>query len=555
MNVQVTMWQSLAGLAIFMLGMFFMERSLGKLSGRAFKLLLRKYARNDFRSVLGGSVVSALLQSSSIINLIVLAFVGAGVLSLQNALAAVLGANLGTTLNSWLLALFGFSYPIEVIAWPLITFGGILMVISSKEKKIFSWSQLSLGLGFIFLGLYFIRIGTQELVGAYDFTWLVNKPAIVFFFAGIVITSLIQSSSATMAIMLSLLYADAIPFLSAAAVILGSEVGTVSKLIFVSLRGLPTKRRLAAGTFLFNIVPAIPVLIFIRPITDVIIYDLGLKNNLIALAAFQTLVNILSLLLFFPILKWMAFRLNALFTAKGQLLKYLPIASTANEKAIQEAFKKETRLLINDIMEFILTSLKKDRDSMPQLELHDAYDSNTPLRKYQRIKEIHGQIRLYYIEIKNRHTHYPQLHHLQRLMNASRNALYAAKSIKNILQDIEQLSNSSSNVKFDFFTKSSEKTIAFIRAVQNTLDIESRPDSKALMNLYKEIEHYYDNTLENLYKGGRENPIGEADISTLINFNRELAGAHKSLFFAVLYLKTEATDAINDGKQFPGFIR
>src|SRR5690349_12062157 len=104
MHASSNIWVVLAGLAVFLLGMNFMEESMQKLSGRPFKLFLKKYTSNKIRAVAGGTLATGILQSSSVVNLMILALTGAGVIKMQNALAVVLGANLGSTLNSWIIA-------------------------------------------------------------------------------------------------------------------------------------------------------------------------------------------------------------------------------------------------------------------------------------------------------------------------------------------------------------------------------------------------------------------------------------------------------------------
>ena len=100
-------WQLLAGLGIFLFGMFQLEDTLKQLAGRTFKLFLRKHTGNKFGAILSGTIVTGVLQSSSVVTLMVLTFVGAGVISMRNALGVVIGANLGTTLDSWVVATLG----------------------------------------------------------------------------------------------------------------------------------------------------------------------------------------------------------------------------------------------------------------------------------------------------------------------------------------------------------------------------------------------------------------------------------------------------------------
>ena len=134
-------WKVLAGVAIFLLGIRFLEESLRQLSGRRFKLFLRKQTSNKLKAIGGGAIVTGVLQSSSLVSLMVLAFVGAGVITMQNALAVILGANLGTTIDSWIVAIAGFKLNIENIALPVAGIAGLGFTIFDKGSRWYNWSR------------------------------------------------------------------------------------------------------------------------------------------------------------------------------------------------------------------------------------------------------------------------------------------------------------------------------------------------------------------------------------------------------------------------------
>ena len=128
-------WEFLAGLGIFLLAMALMENSLEELAGRSFKKFLRQYTNHPVKAVFSGVFITIILQSSSVVSLMVLAFVGAGIIELRNAIGIVIGSNLGTTLTGWLVAYFGFSFNIESFALPFIAIGGLSMVFFAQKKR------------------------------------------------------------------------------------------------------------------------------------------------------------------------------------------------------------------------------------------------------------------------------------------------------------------------------------------------------------------------------------------------------------------------------------
>ncbi|MBK8496371.1 MAG: Na/Pi symporter [Chitinophagaceae bacterium] len=135
MNTSFDIWKMLAGIAFFLLALNFMETALKQLAGRKFKLFLKKQTIHSIKAIGGGAIVTALLQSSSLVNLLVLSMVGAGIIQMENALALMLGSNLGTTLSSWLIATLGFNFKIDSIAFPVAGIAGVLWPFSTGKAN------------------------------------------------------------------------------------------------------------------------------------------------------------------------------------------------------------------------------------------------------------------------------------------------------------------------------------------------------------------------------------------------------------------------------------
>ena len=170
----MTMWTLIfklfAGVGLFLFAMYLLEESLKNLSGRNFKLFLQRTTKNRIGAVTGGAVVTAVLQSSSMVSLMVLAFVGAGVFTMKNAMAIILGANLGTTLDSWLVATLGFKVDIEVAAYPAVFVGGLLLILFGNRKTIKYIGYFLLGFGLLFIGLSFMKMAMEGQVKTFDFS-------------------------------------------------------------------------------------------------------------------------------------------------------------------------------------------------------------------------------------------------------------------------------------------------------------------------------------------------------------------------------------------------
>ena len=159
MEVLIGLFKLLCGIGMFVYAMHLIENAIRDLSGRRFKLFLQRNTGNKFKAILGGAVVTGFLQSSSLVSLMVLSFVGAGILSMKNALAVSLGANLGTTLDSWVVATLGFKVDIDFIAYPAVGIGGLLLTLFKKFRKLKYLSYFLIGFGLLFIGITFMKQG------------------------------------------------------------------------------------------------------------------------------------------------------------------------------------------------------------------------------------------------------------------------------------------------------------------------------------------------------------------------------------------------------------
>lgn len=547
-------WKMLAGVAIFLLGIKFLEESLQELAGRRFKLFLKKQTQNKLKAIGGGAIVTAVLQSSSIVGLMVLAFVGAGIIHMQNALAIILGANLGTTISNWIVVLVGFKVNVENIALPVTGIAGLGYVIFNKTSPLHNWCRFLLGFSFLFVGLGYIRTGIEDLVQQVDLTQYENSPAIVFFLVGFIITTIIQASSATMALTLSALFAGAINLHDSMAITLGSEVGTTIKLFMASIKGSAVKKRVALGNFLINIITVSVVMLFLSPVNRLITEVIGIRDDLIALVFFQSFINILGIILFYPLLNVLGRFLENRFRSKDDETMFIHKVDVKEPSTALDALVKETNHFIEVVCNYALSCFEISDKKLPETKLNKKYLDHNILEKYEYIKFLYGEIHSYYIQMQKTTTNKDDVEMLDRLMSGNRNAMYAAKSFKDALPDKEQLQNSSNEIKFAFYKETRAEVEKFCKAIQELLKEDKQDNSKELTDIYRSVTSGYTTTLQHLYKEGTAGHVNETEITTMLNFNREIFTGFKSIFFA-------AKDRLLDKEQskhfddLPGFIR
>ncbi len=555
MSSSFDIWKMLAGVAFFLLAMNFMENSLRLLAGRSFKLFLKKQTKNKLKAIGAGAIVTGFLQSSSIVNLLVLSMVGASVVKMENALAIILGSNLGTTLDSWLVATLGFNFNIESFALPVAGITGILMAFSSRESKWFLWLKFLFSLAFLFIALGFIKTGMEGYVKQTDLSAFTQYPVIVFLLLGVFLTTIIQSSSATIALTLSALHSNAITLYVATAIVLGSEIGTTFKLFLASAKGLTAKKRVALGNFIFNLVTVSIMFLFLQPVNYFITDMMKVNENLIALVFFQSFVNLFSIALFFPFLNLLSRFLMKRFIDKEDESIYISKVPLTDPELALEALESETNLFINHVIDYSLDSFDLEEVIGANPAVQKGFLRKTVAEKYDHIKQSHGEMHTFYLKLQNAGLHKTETERLQQLIAAIRNTMYAAKNIRDAQHDIVQIRNSSNDIKFSFYWQSREKLLNFYRQVLTLLNKEDRGKHfEDVTALYRSVTAGYSDTLQLLYKENMANRVSEIEISTLINFNRELYTSFKSVLFGLKDYLLSAKEA-EYFDSLPGFIR
>jgi phosphate:Na+ symporter len=199
-------WKLLAGVVLFLMGTVFMEEALRQALSRKFKLFLKQQTSNRFKAVAGGTVLTVFMQSSSVVNMLVLSLVGAGVVQLYQALAVMMGANIGTTFTGWLLVTLGFYFDIKDFAMPFIAIFGILMTTFNKKHPIYHIARFFVGFAFLFLGLVYIKEAVELMIQNTALVKYATYPLIFFGLLGLVLTAFVQSSSGVMALVWSVWY-------------------------------------------------------------------------------------------------------------------------------------------------------------------------------------------------------------------------------------------------------------------------------------------------------------------------------------------------------------
>ena len=293
----------LGSLGLFLYGMTLMSEALQKVAGDKLRNILAAMTSNSVSRILTGLFVTAVIQSSSATTVMVVSFVNAGLLSLVQSIGVIMGANIGTTFTAWLISLLGFKADIAVLAIPLIAFGFVFMMCKAKKKK--SIGELIIGFSLLFLGLSFLKSSVPDLRSTPEVLEFLQQwtnygfgSTLLFVGVGTILTIVLQSSSATMALTLVMCNNGWIPFEMGAAMVLGENIGTTITANIAASVANVSARRAAMGHSVFNLFGVLWCLILFHPFLNVvskIIMAMGLDNPLVAGASSNSVLYAISM--------------------------------------------------------------------------------------------------------------------------------------------------------------------------------------------------------------------------------------------------------------------
>lgn len=522
----------LSGIVFFLLGFRFIEEGIGSMTGRAFKLYLKRQTDHPVKAILAGTLLTSLLQSSSLVNFLVLSFVGTGVLKMHQALAVILGNNLGSTVSNWIIATVGFKVDLDILSLPLICLFGFIVLFYTRANKLLYWSRLLFGMGLLFFGLEFIKNSVSDSLQAYDMSFLNQYPLIIFVGFGLIATSLTQSSSVTVALILSALNVQGITLIAAMAVVLGSEVGTSLKLGLAAMGGPAIKKKVALANLVFNGVTTVLAFVLIYPSYHLVKNVMGIEDNLIALVMYQSLINLGCIFLFLPILSRFGNWLDRHSFKEDEETEIIHRVKATEGDLAQDALEQET-------LRFLLVALYFSRKSF-ELDPFKGWEVPKKLKDMDRIqlythlKLLHGDIRNYALTLQKKNYDPEKQTRISQLMEAVRDAMYAMKSVKDSFQDLDLLRNSSNDTKYGFYQKIKNEFNLLSASLADTLLVKKENAAfEKLMAHIRHLEAGYHTALSHYYKESVELTLPAADFSTLINFNREVFNASKYLVIMV----------------------
>ena len=479
-----------AGVAVFIIGMQFMEDGFKFFSGGILEKLIANSTNTNSKAIFLGITATAILQSSSLIAIIVISFLSAKIISLAGALGVVFGSAVGTTATTWIVSTLGVKIDIAAFALPMIIFGVIFRFY--KNRNFQGFGNILLGLGFVFLGIGYMKDGFEDLkqgINLAQFAIDGYAGIIVYTLIGAFATVIIQSSSATMALTVTALVTGQIVYINAMAIAVGANIGTATTAALGAMVSNANSKRMAVGLFIFKGITAVITLASLYLMIDFVDYIskyLGIKSDdwAMKLAVFHTLFNLVGLIIFSFFIPKLVIFLKKLFVEdKDSYIskpKFIDMEVIAVPFAALKATRKETIHLYDNASEVLSHAIMlhrhryigKSNISKIVKESSDIIDLNIDEFYESRIKSLYSDIidySTYFInELDDEKRSY-----LNDLRNACRDIAESVKNTKELQKNIKKyISSNNGYIKdeYNYIREAIAKTINTINEIKNSKD-------------------------------------------------------------------------------------
>ena len=438
-----------AGIAIFLFGMLMIEDGFKLFSGGILEKMLEKATGSVAKSLSFGVISTTIMQSSSLVSVITISFLSAGLISLIAGVGIIFGANIGTTTGAWLVAGFGLKVKISAYALPMLA---IAIVLVLQRNKYLRGAGFALaGLGFLFLGIHHMKEGFEAFKDQFDLSRFAMTGVvglIVYTLVGMAATVVMQSSHATMVLIITALAASQISYENALALAIGANIGTTITAIIGSLTANFQGKRLALAHLIFNSVTAGIALIFIGQIrlaVDWISAGVGISDTDFALklAVFHTIFNVLGVAVMLPMLNALIrFLEHAIAEPAMDLSKPLYLSEAVDEfpPTIEAALRKEVKHLYDNAVELITHGLNLHRHEL--FETRDiaalVHSSRTAVefdideRYEQRIKTLYSAIVEFATRAGSKNLPQDVMENIYALRDVAGQIVRAVKAVKHL---------------------------------------------------------------------------------------------------------------------------
>ncbi len=550
----------IAGIAVFLIGMVFMEDGFKLFSGGMLEKVLEKSTSSVPKAIGTGFLATAIVQSSSLLTIIVISFLSAELISLSGAIGVIFGSNIGTTTTAWIVSAFGVKIKIAHYAMPMLIFGVIFRFNQNKTYQ--GLGNILVGLGFVFLGIGYMKEGFEAMKAGLDLAQFAMDGylgVLIYILIGAVATIIIQSSSATMAIIITALATGQIEYINALSLAIGANIGTTVTAIIGALSSNSNGKRLAVAHFIFNVVTGAIAIVFLYQLADFVdIFSaklgIGDTDYAMKLALFHTVFNVIGVLAVSPFTDKLVIFLKGLFNEEQKDVsraRYLDKVVIQMPEAAIEVLKKEIIHLYDNSTEVLSHALSLHRHNFIGVDddeiaaivrkSNKKIDTNIDEFYKKRIKSLYGDI-INYATISEENMSIEEKSKVYSLKNACRDIVESIKDVRELQKNINKFIKSKNQyikTEYDYLRGEIAKTLDGIHDLRNGVDdFDALAGIKLLKQSLDKLDMIENGRIDDLI---RNNSIEPKMATSLINDSAFAYDICKKLIeaAAVLWIENE----------------
>ncbi|MCK9453745.1 MAG: Na/Pi symporter [Sulfurimonas sp.] len=556
----------IAGIAIFIVGMVFMEEGFKLFSGGMLEKTLQASTDTLPKAMGTGFVATAIMQSSSLVSIIIISFLSAELITLSGAIGVILGSNIGSTTTAWIVSSFGVKIDIAAYAMPMIIFGAALKY--SKSKSYQGIGKIVLGLGFVFLGIAYMKDGFEVLQKTIDMSKYALEGylgILVYVLLGMIATVIMQSSAASITLIITALATNQIIYINALELVIGANVGTTITAVLAALSSNSNGKRVALAHFIIKVATAFVAILFLYQLSDFTTYlalKIGIDSDDYAmqLALFHTIFNVIGVLLVSPFTGRLVKYLETLFIEVNiYALKplYLDNVVINVPDAAIESIKKEIIHLYDSSVEAISHSMFLHRHEfiksadIKSVVKNSKMNMKSDVNEFytNKIKSLYGDI-IHYATLSQEEMSEEDQNRIYDLKLASREIIEAVKNMRDLQKNIYYYSKSrNSYIKEEYdnlrvYIAKTIDTIERLKEHDDELDVISTIE--LLKESTKALDSIKNSRIDTLI---RENKIDSKMATSLINDSSFAYGVTQNLIQAATILWIEDMDIRTLGVQ------
>ena len=543
--------QLLGALGLFLFGMKVMSDALMSLAGDRMRHILATMTSNRFLGIFTGFFITSVIQSSSATTLMVVSFSNASLLTLTESISVIMGANIGTTITAWLITILGFKVSMSTIALPLVGLG--FSFTFSKKEQLKNWGTFIIGFAILFIGLQFLKDAVPDIKQNPEILEFLSKytdlgflSVIIFLFIGTLLTLIIQSSSATMALTLIMTAQGWIPFELAAAMVLGENIGTTITANMAAVVANYHAKRTARAHLLFNIIGVVWVLVLFYPFLSLVSWVAEFTGSdspylsaaaiPVAISLFHTIFNISNTFLLLWFINPIARLVERIVPIKLEPEKEIDEPKFLSKKMLKYpetlivSLENESKYLYENAMfEIVSHALNIHREDVKSerkiknIVKKSKVDFKTDVLElyYTKVKNIYGEIIRYATKGQSSLSlSEEQNQHITQIKVENRKMVEIIREIQELSKNVTRYQNSDNKYIRKEYNKFRKKLVQVLRVIYLFRTQEDDNDYyDKLLKLKEEAKEGIHQNNETINKLIRKNLITVDMGSSLVNDN------------------------------------